>query len=199
MVGTQAYGTLLFSNQNLGQGTILPGSFNTGTATQDEANINAGLLRVDFLTPFLFPPVIVVQPIRVSVGWTSPGDDPFMPDGTNVHRNVFPLPESGAVGGIDETLGDQVARVDNTGALPEDGRPMHASSRIEIESMLLDYRLMSVERTHFVVQFAGYLGKIVRVVPHKLADGTTGTDDVQHGTVTEILFGYMGAGDLETS
>jgi hypothetical protein len=196
MVGAQAYGILSFTNLTPGVGAILPGAYNVGTATQDPANINAGLLRINFLTPFTVPPVLVVQPIRVGVDWVAAALNPFMPDGVNVHRNVFPIPPVNAVDGtVDEVINYLPVEVYESGVLPVDGRPMPESSRIELENNLLNYRLLAVERDHFTVQFASYIGKKIRIKPYQL-DGTAGLDAVQQGTVTEILFNFIACGDL---
>lgn len=199
MVGLQAYAAVSMNNLVPGTGTIHPGAFNTASALQDAANINAGLIRVNFNTPFRFPPVINIQPVRVLITWESPGVSPFMPDGVNTHRDVFPLPPNQAVGDVDEIMDIRVARVYESGALPEDGRPMPPSSKIEIESKLLSHRIMNAERTHFNVQFASYIGQVVRVRPYQLDVDALGSDDVTHGTVTELMFNYIAAGDLELS
>lgn len=192
MVGIQAYGTIFVDGGSPpGAGKVLPGSFNTASATQDPNNINAGLVRINFITPFKLPPVVCVQGVRVCVEWVSPGSSPFHPDGTNVHREVFPLPPALAVNGeVDEILDVAAARVDDgSGRQP-------ASSRIEVENKLLNHRLLRVERQFIEVQFAVFIGKKVRVRPFTL-EGAGSTLDVQDGTVTEILFGYLAAGDLD--
>ncbi len=191
MVGIQGYATISMGNLIPGTGTVHPGGFNTASALQDANNINAGLIRVNFNIPFRFPPTVTVQPIRAQVLWESPGNDPFHLDGENVHRDVFPLPPPLAIDGqVDEILDVPVARVHEASG----GQP--TASRIETENKLLECRLMFIERTHFVVQFAGYVGKSVRVRPFTL-EGIDAATDVQHGTVSEILFSYMAAGDLE--
>jgi len=198
MVGVKGYATVQLSSTSLGTGVVLPGAFNTASVIQDPTNINAGIIRINFVTAFIYPPVITIQPVRVGVMWLAPGMDPFMPDGPNVHRNVFPLSPAGAAGGNADTILDiPVAQVYENGALPVDGRPMPLSSRIEIEDKLLAHRLLAVERDHMLIQFASYLGQVVRVQPYKV-DGTglDTTDDYQHGTVNEILFGYTAYGDL---
>ena len=199
MVGIQAYAAISMSNLLPGTGTVHPGGFNTASALQDPANVNAGLIRVNFNTSFRFPPVISIQPIRVLVTWESPGSSPFMPDGANTHRDIFPLPPNQAVGGVDEIMDIRVARVHESGSLPADGRPMPPSSKIEIESRLLANRVLNAERTHFNVQFASYISQTVRVRPYQLDQDALGGDDVQHGTITEIMFSYMAAGDLDLS
>lgn len=193
MVGVQAYSTILMSNENTpGVGTILPGDFNTGSVTQDVNNINAGLVRINFVAPFKYPPVVCVQGVRVCVEWVSPGINPFQPDGFDVHREVFPLPPSLSINGeIDEILDTSIAKVDEVSG----GQP--ASSRIELENRLLNHRLLRVERAFIEVQFAAYLGKIIRARPFTL-EGVDSTFDVQEGTVTQVLFGYMACGDLDT-
>lgn len=193
MVGIQAYGTIFVDgNGTPGVGQVLPGSFNTASVTQDPNNINAGLVRINFLTPFRFPPVVCVQGVRVCVEWESPGTSPFHPDGIDVHREIFPLPPALAINGeVDEILDIAVARVDNgSGRQP-------ASSRIEVENKLLNNRLLRVERKFIEVQFSAFIGKVVRARPFTL-EGVDSTLDVQEGTVTEILFGYMAAGDLDS-
>ncbi len=201
MVGIQAYSTIsLSSTVPAGQGIIHPGGFNTASALQDAANINAGLVRINFITPFLFPPVIAMQPVRVLIDWVSPGPNPFMPDGPSRHREVFPLPPELAVDGTaDEIMDIRVARVHEDGALPVEGRPMPPSTKVEIEDRLLMHRIMNVERTFFRVQFASYISQIVRVRPYQLDTDTLGADDVQHGTVQELMFSYIAAGDLDLS
>lgn len=197
MVGVKGYATIQLTSTSLGTGLVLPGAYNTASAIQDPANINAGIVRINFTASFVNPPVILIQPVRVGVDWLAPGMDPFMPDGLNVHRNVFPLsPVNAAGGGADTILDVPVAQVYENGALPTDGRPMPLSSRIEIENKLLAHRLLAIERDHLLVQFASFLGQVVRVQPY-LIDGTgLGTDDYQHGTINEILFGYAAFGDL---
>lgn len=195
MVGLQAYGQILFSSTTLGTGLPVAGAYNIGSATQDPANVNAGILRVDFSVPFLVPPALSIQPVRIGIDWTSPGPAPFMPDGTNVHRRVFPLPPYQALGEVDEVLGISPMRVYEDGALPEDGREQPPSSKIELEQRLLSYRLLAIERTHVLVQFAAFLGEVVQVRSYQLS-GIPGSDDVQRGTVNEILFSIMAAGDL---
>jgi len=206
MVGVKGYATIQLSSTNLGTGNVLPGAYNTASAIQDTTNINAGIVRISFTSAFVYPPVVTIQPVRVGVFWYAPGMDPFMPDGPNVHRNVFPLspvgvlplPPSPAPGSVaaDTLLDVPVAQVYESGVLPVDGRPMPLSSRIEIENKLLAYRLLAVERDHMLIQFASYLGQVVRVQPYKV-DGTgLGADDYQHGTINEILFGFAAFGDL---
>lgn len=192
MVGLQAYGTILMSNENTpGVGTVLPGDFNTASVTQDVNNINAGLVRINFTTPFKVPPVVCVQGVRVCIEWMSPGANPFHEDGFDVHREVFPLPPSKAINGeVDEILDVTVGRVEETSV----GQP--ASSRIEIENKLLNNRLLRVERTFIEVQFSAFIGKAIRVRPFTL-EGVDSVFDVQEGTVTQVLFGYMAAGDLD--
>lgn len=199
MVGVNAYATVAFNDTRPQEGYVLPGSYNVATAIQDPANINAGLLRVNFAARFLYPPVITVTPVRVGIEWVSPGNEPFMPDGSNRQRDVFPMPPAYAAvaGEVDEIAGVPVARVYESGALPVDGRPMPTSSRIEMETQSLQYRLMFVERTHFVIQFASYLGKVVEFRPVQL-DGTTGTDDVQRGVIREIMFNFIACGNVAT-
>lgn len=202
MVGVQAYGQVLFSTTNLGTGLLVSGSYNIASATQDLGNVNAGILRVDFVTPFLVPPVVTIQPVRVGVEWASPGTEPFMPDGTNVHREVFPLSPALSVGGA----ADRVEGVAPVPVLqpspfvvpPAAGREMPASSKIEIENRLLAHRLLAVERTYALIQFASYLGQVVEYRP-QLLQGGAGADDYQRGTINEILFGLMAAGDLNTA
>lgn len=193
MVGLNAYGTIFVSSENTpGVGTVLPGDFNTASVIQDANNINAGIIRVNFTTPFIYPPVVCVQGVRVTVEWESPGADPFQPDGTNTHREVFPLPPSLAIDGeIDEILDVPVARIDDA----SECQP--ASSRIQVENRLLDHRLLKVERTFLEIQFASFVGRVVRVRPFTLK-GLDSVKDVQEGLITEVLFGYMAAGDLET-
>ena len=197
MVGVKGYATIQLSSANLGTGNVLPGAYNTASAIQDTTNINAGIVRISFTSAFVYPPVVTIQPVRVGVFWYAPGMDPFMPDGPNVHRNVFPLSPVGAAGsGADTIIDVPVAQVYESGVLPVDGRPMPLSSRIEIEHKLLANRLLAVERDHMLVQFASFLGQVVRVQPYNI-DGTgLGTDDYQHGTINEILFGYTAYGDL---
>ena len=198
MVGIKAYATIQLSSTSLGTGNILPGAYNTASVIQDPSNINAGIVRINFTSAFVYPPVVTIQPVRVGVDWLAPGMDPFMPDGLNTHRNVFPLSPIGAAGsGADTIIDVPVAQVYESGVLPVDGRPMPLSSRIEIEHKLLANRLLAVERDHMLVQFASFLGQVVRVQPYNI-DGTglDITDDYQHGTVNEILFGYTAYGDL---
>jgi len=197
MVGVKGYATIQLSSTDLGTGLVLPGAFNIASAIQDPSNINAGIIRVNFISAFIVPPVITIQPVRVGIDWLAPGMDPFMPDGLNTHRNVFPLSPVGAAGSDADTILDvPVAQVYESGVLPVDGRPMPLSSRIEIENKLLAYRLLAVERDHMLIQFASYLGQVVRVQPYKV-DGTgLGADDYQHGTINEILFGFAAFGDL---
>lgn len=202
MVGVQAYSQILFSSNDLGTGLLVSGGYNIASATQDSGNINAGILRVDFTAPFLVPPVVMIQPVRVGITWASPGEHPFIPDGTNVHREVFPLPDSLVVS-------DEADRLEGVPPVPvyepspyteppATGREMPAASKVDIESRLLGHRLLAVERTHVLVQFASYLGQIIKYTPQKIQSGA-GTDDYQLGTVNEILFGLMAAGDLDTS
>jgi len=200
MVGVKAYATVQMSLAELGTGTIRSGSFNTASVIQDEANINAGIVRINFTTPFVYPPVVFVQPVRVGVEWLSPGLQPFMPDGDNTHREVFPLPPPLVVGPdeVDEVLGVPPMRVHEPPLpLPPEGREMPPSSRIDLEQQLMRHRLLAVERTYLLVQFASFLGQKVEVRPHTLP-GPDGLDDPQRGTVNELLFCYMAAGDLFT-
>jgi len=198
MVGVTAYSTILIDIEHLGQGTILPGAFNTSSAMQDVANINAGIVIINFITPFVVPPVVQVQPVRVDVDWTSAGD-PFMPSGLDTHREVFPLPPTLAVSGeVDQIIDIPVAQVYVDGALPVEGRPMPLSTRIEIENKLTAFRLLAVERTHISIQFSSFLGQVVRVRPYNMETGDAGADDVQQGTIRGILFNYQAAGDLNT-
>ena len=271
MVDVKGYATIQISSGNIpGIGTILPGAFNTASVIQDTNNINAGIIRVNFTSPFLYPPVIVIQPVRMGIDWLAPGVDPFMPDELNAHRWVFPLPPSKVIAGVaDEVLGVPVARVyedfkfvtsvtrvgsvatvttpaahgfktgdqvdiegaaqvEYNGVFPVTvtgantftyavtgtpitpatgpitviltiGRPMPSSSRIEMEARLMTYRLLAIERDHFSIQFSSYLGQIVRVRPYQIDGSGTGTDDFQQGTVNEILFGYLAAGDIGMS
>ena len=197
MVDVRAYGTIQMKSDNLGAGVILPGAFNVSSILQDPANINAGILRIYFVAPFMFPPAVAIQPVRVGVDWDAPGMNPFMPDGLNVHRNVFPLPPSKVILGVaDERLDIPVASDYESGALPAGGRPIALSSRIELENRLLAFRLLAVEIDHISIQFASFLGQVVRVYPHSIDGVTPTTDDFQQGTVNEILFGFFAAGDL---
>lgn len=197
MVGVQGYAVISMSNLTPGVGTVQPGGYNTASALQDAANINAALVRVNFTIPFQLPPVISIQPIRVLVNWVSPGGSPFMPDGANTHRNVFPLPPQSGAGSVDEIMDIRVARVYEVGSLPVGGRPMPPSTKIEIENRLLANRVLNAERTYFNVQFASHIGQVIRVRPYQLDEDVLGSDDVQHGTITEITFGFLAAGDLD--
>jgi len=197
MVGLQAYGQILFSSSTLGVGLPVAGAYNIATATQDPANVNAGIFRIDFSVPFLVPPAVQVQPVRIGIDWTSPGPAPFMPDGMNTHREVFPLPPALAAGTADEILDVPPMRVFEIPAPPPvDGRGQPASSKIELEQKLLSYRLLAIERNHLLIQFASFLGEIITVRPYLLDGSGLGTDSVQQGTVNEILFSIMAAGDL---
>ena len=192
MVGVQAYCTARVNTETpAGAGEILPGSFNVASAIQDSNNVNAGVVRLDFKTPFMFPPVAMVQGVRVLVEWASPGSSPFHPDGTNVHREIFPLPPNLAIDGeVDEILDTRIAKVDDATV----SQP--TASRVEIERLLLNHRLLRVERKFVEVQFASFVGKKVRVRPFTLK-GLDSANDVQEGTITEVLFGFLAAGDLD--
>lgn len=197
MVDVRAYGTIQLKSDSLGTGVILPGAFNVASALQDTANLNAGIIRVYFTAPFLYPPAVAIQPVRVGVDWDAPGTNPFMPDGLNVHRNVFPLPPVKVIGGVaDEIMDVPVARDYESGVLPVGGRPLALSTRIEMENRLLSFRLLAVEKDHMSIQFATYLGQVVQVRPYQIDGSGAGTDDYQQGTVNEILFGFFAAGDL---
>lgn len=198
MVGVKAYATIQMKGEELGTGTVLPGSFNTSSALQDTGNVNSGIVRISFITPFTNPPVVFVQPVRVGVTWASPGLEPFMPDGDNIHREIFPLPPPLVIGpgDADEIIDVPLMRVHEPAPPPPpEGREMPPSSKVELERRLLNFRLLHVERQYLLIQFAAYLGQTIEVRPHQLT-GVPGTDDVQRGVVNELLFGYMAAGDL---
>jgi len=202
MVSIKAYATVQLKSDSLGLANILPGSFNTASVLQDPTNINAGIIRINFATAFLNPPVVFIQPVRIGINWLSPGLNPFIPDGSNVHRDVFPLPPSKVVGGTaDEIMDIPVARVDPSVWYPVHGgadqsRALSLSSRIEIENKMLASRLLAVERDYLLIQFASFLGQVIRVRPFNIDGSGAGSDDYQQGTINEILFGYIAAGDL---
>lgn len=201
MVGLNAYATITFNHLHPGQGIVLPSSYNVASAVQDQGNINAGLLRVNFTASFVHPPIINVQPVRLGLEWLAPEGPPppFAPNGPNIQREVFPMPPAQVLGDeVDEIFdipGPRVYQPDPPVPPPEPGREMPTSARIELEQKMLSYRLMFVERDHFVVQFGSYIGKIVELRPHKL-DGGAGDDGPQRVIIREIMFNFMACGDI---